>query len=226
MHLFLTTGAVLGLPRLTRNLSELLASAAPWGKEIRSHNATFCGACLCSFCDGEASTAHSFPDVRLVGFILWHTTLLCFARVPLLRIADVLFAVGLLLRIEPPAFWGHDSPRAHSSVAIISPGPTKLYAKLGRFLQLFTQEFNLAQLLSVIKSFLAVSTYLYYPKEVDISTFYHLPSHKKLCITVLLSYHVWLYRTASVPCQFPRKEDAFPRCENSLCNSRLLFPIF
>lgn len=111
MHLFLTPSAVFGLPGLTGNLSELLASTVPWGKELHSHSAPSCGACLCSFCDGEASAAHNFPDVRLGGFTLWHSTLLCFALVLLLVTADVLFAVGLLLHVEPPAFWGHGSPR-------------------------------------------------------------------------------------------------------------------
>lgn len=57
-------------------------------------------------------------------------------------------------------FSQHNQPRAHQFVHEVRQISTVIYT-----------ECNLALLLSLIKSFLTVRFYFYYPKEVDISTF-------------------------------------------------------
>lgn len=138
--------AALGLPRLTWNPPELLASTASQGKEIYSLTAQLPPfvVFVCSlFTTGELAL-HTVS--RLWGLMDLHCGIRLFSAlflVPLLIIANVLFAVLLSLSIEPPAFWSYYSPRVHSSVVITSSGPIILYAKLGRFLQLFALHFSL-----------------------------------------------------------------------------------
>lgn len=138
--------AALGLPRLTWNPSELLASTASQGKEIYSLIAQlqpFVVFVYTLFAVGELAL-HTVS--RLWDLMDFHSGIRLFSAlflVPLLIITNVLFAVLLLLSIESPAFWNCYSPRAHSSVVITSSGPIILSAKLGRFLQLFALCFSL-----------------------------------------------------------------------------------
>lgn len=103
---------------------------------------TFCGICiLLGMGELELHTVSS-----LWGLMDLHYGIRLFSNlflVPLLIIANVLFAVLLLLSIELPTFWNYYSPSAHSSVVITSSGPIILYAKLGKFSQWFALHFSL-----------------------------------------------------------------------------------
>lgn len=157
--------SVSGFPRLTWNLTELLTSTASWSKEIYSlitQSPHFVAFSYASFCSGVSYTKRSPGcEAGWICTMAWGCSQIC-SCFPCWKSLNVLFAVLLLLSVELPAFWNSYNQSSHSSVVTTSSGP--LLFAVRKIFGIMCSAFQLALLLSIIKSLSTPSIYLYYPK--------------------------------------------------------------